>query len=97
MNARRVEVYNIFKHSGFLDACQKALNTYDIKEEFLEVVRTSLLYYFWSKREWEVEINDLGHHPNYPGEKVDVYKQVMINWDIFTEYLWLHKNELNET
>ena len=39
-------------------------------------------------------------HPPYSlyvnpdcGEKVDIYSQVMLNWDIFLEYVWGHKKK----
>ena len=25
------------------------------------------------------------------GEKIDVYEQVMLNWDLFLDYVWSHK------
>ena len=25
------------------------------------------------------------------GEKIDVYEQVMLNWDLFVDYVWSHK------
>ena len=26
------------------------------------------------------------------GEKVDIYSQVMLNWNVFVDYVWSHKN-----
>ena len=28
------------------------------------------------------------------GEKIDVYEQVRLNWDIFVDYVWSHKNQM---
>ena len=30
------------------------------------------------------------------GEKVDVYEQVRLNWNVFVDYVWSHKRSKNE-
>lgn len=117
INARKIEVHNIFDHHRFME------DLVDIKKEvmndrnaFADKVRTSLMYFYWSKCEWEVvvtswppyvngsEIGKLEFErnnaiENYGGfirasvnletdKKIDVYDQVMMNWDVFIEYLW---------
>lgn len=92
MNSGNIEVYNIFQHGGFLDDVKtiykKHKNEYDI---FCEKVKRSLGYYFWSKCEWEVVVD---HWPpsdkkdRYKPRKIDVYNQVMLNWDVFINYVW---------
>ena len=94
-NARKVATYDIFSHKNFFDDCQKAVKNFsDKKEDFLWLIKNTLRYYFWSKREWEILISDLSPHPDYPDLKVDVYSQVMMNWEAFSEYVWGHKEEL---
>lgn len=63
------------------------------KNEFAEAVKRDLLYYFWSKCEYEIVITGW---PNVEDnlEKVDAYGQVMLNFDIFIDYLWSHKQEI---
>ena len=96
-NARKVEPHNIFKHSGFIKDCQKALKEFkDDKEQFIEAVRRSLMYYYWSKCEWEIVISDFPPRPDFPDAKVDVYDQIRLNWDVFVDYLWEHRNELRK-
>ena len=96
-NARRVEAYNVFNHSGFLDDCKKALKKYgEDKEQFIEQVRRSLMYYYWSKCEWEIVISDFPPHPDFPDEKVDIYDQIRLNWNVFVDYLWEHRAELKK-
>lgn len=54
-NAREIKVYNVFDHFGFYNACVKAKKKFrDDKEGFAEEVRSNLMYYFWSKCEWEI-------------------------------------------
>ena len=52
--------------------------------------------------EYEEYNNKWGHYPYKinvspdVGEKVDVYSQITsLNWDIFVNYVWNHKKELN--
>ena len=56
-----------------------------VKDYFLNEVRSELMYYFWSKCEWEVMITDW---PSNKAEyKTDVYYQVRLNWGAFCNYL----------
>ena len=87
---------------------------------FNEEVRRSLLYYYWSKCEWEVVITswppyvkkeeidrlnkEMMDNPNHyresvnldVGEKIDVYSQVMANWDIFIDYVWNNLDKIKK-
>lgn len=48
-------------------------------------------YYFWSKCEWEIIICPwVGKADDI---KIDVYDQLMLNWDKFVDYVWseVHK------
>lgn len=72
----------------------KTLKKSDDIHSFSDEVRRSLLYYFWCKYEWEITIS------SFPSKekntvKVDVYWQVMNNWDRFIEYVWSFKNKKN--
>ena len=94
-NSRRIEVYNIFDHGGFLEDCRKAARKYaKDRDSFANAVRKSLQYFFWSKCEWEIIIGHWPHHDAWKDAKVDVYAQVMLNWDRFEEYVWNHAVEL---
>lgn len=46
------------------------------------------MYYFWSKCEWEIILSDFPPSDRFKKKKVDVYEQVMLNWDKFINYLW---------
>ena len=61
-NAKKIEVYNIFDHASFKRDIQEAYATSKTKDEFVERLRRSLMYYFWSKCEWEVIITDWPTH-----------------------------------
>lgn len=111
MNRREIKPYNIFKHGRFVNKIEELMEDFTgTKEEFATQVKSTLMYYFWSKCEWETvitswppritqeELNRLNVEldSKYPSlsprletaEKIDVYQQVMLNWEHFINYLW---------
>lgn len=67
-NSGEIKLYNIFNHWAFYNACCKAKRKYkDDKEGFAKEVRSNLMYFFWSKCEWEIILD---HWPN--GELYDM-------------------------
>lgn len=120
VNTHNIDEYNIFKHGGFNTDVEKLLKKDLSKDEFALQLKRSLMYYFWSKAEWEVVITSLTpditpdeldrlnreyeeynkkweHYPLVVdvnlsiAKKVDVYQQVMLNWQVFVDYVWEHK------
>ena len=61
-NKRKIETYNIFEHGRFLEDVKKNLKKCETKEEFAELLRRDLFYYFGSKCEWEVVITSWVPH-----------------------------------
>lgn len=97
INRKEITTYNIFTHSSFLKDCKEHIKEYaEDREAFLEEVRKSLMYYFWSKCEWEIIISDWPPSKNFDGFKVDVYDQVMMNWGIFSQWLWENRELIND-
>lgn len=93
-NGKRIETDNVFEHGGFIKDCQEAYKKYkDDKDAFLEKVRRSLMYYYWSKTEWEIIISHWPPRENAQDMKIDVFDQVMLNWPIFSEYVWNNRDE----
>ena len=94
-NGKKIEVHNIFDHARFIEDCQDNYKkNKDNREEFLERLRKDIMYYYWSKCEWEVVIESW---PSGRGEeKIDVYDQVMLNWGVFCDYVWEHKDEFKK-
>lgn len=89
VNTRKIETYDIFRHGCFPNEVKKAYQKHKWDfDAFAEEVRRSLMYYFWSKCEWEVLVTDLFETKNFQSAKIDVYDQVMLNWDVFIEYVW---------
>ena len=96
INADRIKVYNIFKHGGFMEDLQKHYKKHKTKEAFAEALRRSLMYYFWSKCEWEILISPWCGSKKNEAIKVDVYWQVMNNWDHFLDYVWNAKRRRSQ-
>lgn len=98
-NSRKIKQYNIFRHGGFYEDCQRAYKKYghgktEDREAFLEQVRRGMMFCYWSKCEWEVIINHWPPHSDEEAIKVDVYDQVTMNWDRFADYIWENRKEL---
>lgn len=73
-NAKEIKLYNVFNHGGFYNDCVKAKKKFkEDKDGFAEEIRHSLMYYFWSKCEWEII---LSHWPS--GEFYDMRKSLKV-------------------
>ena len=55
-NNRAIVKYNIFNHRGFAQDVNKLLKEDITKDEFIERLKRSLMYWFWCKSEHEVVI-----------------------------------------
>lgn len=88
INRRKVKVYNIFNHGRFYDEVIEMLKKEETIDEFKKRLETSLMYYFWSKSEWEILVSPWLGDKNDKEIKIDVYDQVMNNWEIFSNYVW---------
>ncbi len=95
INRNKITTYNIFKHSGFNKYIEKAFEKCKTKEEFAEILRRELMYYFWSKAEWElvVELDEDNHIflipwcgcRNPEETKIDVTNDTIFDWNGFTK------------
>ena len=94
---KKIRVGNIFDHGGFMEDCREAYKKCaDNREDFLDKVRWSLMYYYWSRCEWEIVLDLWPHRDGFDGYKVDVYDQVVLNWDKFSDYVWANKDEFKK-
>lgn len=87
VNTMEIEKFNIFDHCRFKEDFEKAWKKYGCNlKEFEEQVKKCLMYYFWSKCEYEVEVASIVGNSNRPAKKIDVYQQVMMNFEAFIFY-----------
>lgn len=93
-NKRCIETRNILGNDSVIirDVLEKAKSEYKENvpdyDKFKEEVRNIVMYYYWAKCEWEVIISAWPPNENAKEEKVDVYSQVMLNFDIFYNYIY---------
>ena len=96
LNKRKIEIHNVFNHWRFIENSAKHIKKFkEDKEGLKEQIHKELMYYYWSKYEWEIIVTPYTSRPKKEEEiKIDVYEQVMLNWDQFFEYFWEHKKEI---
>ena len=90
-NAQKIIKWNVFNHGSFKNEVNKILKEKLSKEVFSEKLRREAMYYFWSKCEYEIILLPwTGRADNI---KMDIYDQIMMNWDKFVDYVWSFKSE----
>lgn len=88
-NGKKIVPFNIFHHTRFNEDVKKSFkkNKNDF-ETFKKETKSNLMYYYWSKCEWEIILSAWINSGRVPEVKVDVYDQVMLNFDLFAKYVW---------
>ena len=90
INSKEIKTWNIFNHARFNDGIQRALVDYrDNKTDFTEALKSNLIYCFWCKSEYEILLSPWVGTGQI--RKIDIYQQVMLNWEAFVEYVWGHR------
>ena len=93
-NSKEIETFNVFHSYSFLRGCKESFKRYklpDQYDELVEGIRRAAAYSFWSKCEYETVITELFSRDGFNEKKIDVYQQLMLNWDSFVEYTIKHK------
>ena len=87
-NYKRIEIFNIFDHYRFLKDCFYAYNNSNGDfNEFQKSIRQNLMYYFWGKFEYEIVLSQFTSVDPVE-KKIDVFEQVMLNYDVFVSKLF---------
>lgn len=88
-NSKRFRKLNIFEHRSFRKEFDKEIKKIYTREQLEDMLKSLLMYYFWSKCEWEIILKSWPPMKDDTDEiKVDIYEQVMLNWDRFVDYVW---------
>jgi hypothetical protein len=89
-NKHKIEFFNIFDHWRFRESVENALKKSKTRDELEKKIKSELFYFFCSKYEWEALITSF---PANDDEtiKVDVYWQVINNFDRFIDYIARNK------
>lgn len=88
INSSQIGIFNVFEHNGFMTDVQSHFRNCQTKKELAEKLKRSLKYYFWGKSQWEVIIRPLCEGQAPYEKKIDVFWQILNNWDVFLEYVW---------
>lgn len=90
-NLKKIEPINIFNYGNLLEEIKEIYKEYIERKEdikfFENKINSQLLYYFWSRREYEISVGDLFEKDLEKYEKIDVYYQIKMNFKAFIEYL----------
>lgn len=105
-NVHKIETFNIFRHGSFTQYVLRAMRDCKDKTDFAKAIRGELLYYFWSKSEYEliVKLTDDNRVFLYPwcgsrnpeGEKIEVTDEKDFDWISFAKQhinKQIYKNE----
>ena len=92
-NSQKIELFNVFNHFAFNKQVEKLLMKCKNIEEFSNALKSEVKYYFWSKAEWEVILEPWCGCRDVEKSKVkiDVYDQLIANWDWFIMNIWEQK------
>lgn len=93
MNADTIKIFNVFEHYRFAEDVKKLILKCKDRDAFERDLKSSLMYYFWSKYEWEVLISPRLDGKGKNAMKIDVYWQIRNNWDRFVDYVWVSKRK----
>ena len=94
-NNKCIKTHNVFHHYRLIEDLKKYYRKYpNNKEAFLDEIRKSLMYFYWSKCEWEIILDHWVGPRDAEKKKIDVWDQIRINWEPFSEYLWNHRKEI---
>jgi len=95
VNQQKMADFNIFDHGSFVEYVKKAIKKFKNKEVFANQLKSELMYYFWGKSEWEIIISPWCGNKKQCDVKIDVFDQVMLNWDVFVDYVWDNKSTIS--
>lgn len=90
-NKDTVDVVNIFERCGLEKFVRQLFQDKMLtKEVMAEEIKAELMYHFWARSEYEVVIKEwIGKKAAI---KVDIYQQLMLNWDRFIDYCWSQRD-----
>lgn len=91
-NKNQIIVRNVFNlSSSFNTYLKENFKKNNLKEDFCKQLERDLQYCYWSKCEYEIIISSWLSKDDCE-IKIDVYDQIMINWDKFCNYVWENKS-----
>ena len=98
VNKQKIVQRDIFDNSYTKEQVFNFLNESSTKEDFAKKLKSFLIYHYWSRSEYEILIGPWCGGRDTKEIKVDIYSQIMMNWEVFLNYVWSfsQKEEENE-
>lgn len=90
-NAQKIIKWNVFNHGTFAEKVNKLLQENLSRDEFADSLKRYLMYYMWFKCEYEIILSPWTGRAD--DIKIDVYDQIMMNFNSFVDYCWSFKLE----
>ena len=92
-NKKEIEKFNVFQSLNFLEGCKRTFKKYKDIDIIEKEIKSWAMYSFWSKCEYEIVLTSLfnSERHKFKDEKIDVYDQLLMNWDSFFRYVVEHK------
>ena len=90
-NAQKIIKWNVFNHGTFAEKVNKLLQENLSRDEFADSLKKYLMYYMWSKCEYEIILSPWTGRAD--DIKIDVYDQIMMNFDRFVDYCLSFKED----
>lgn len=95
-NSKKIVPYNVCCVIDREPELQKLLKTHTDRDTFNKQLRRWCMYHFWSKIEYEISVGDAFEDDMNKLEKWDIYGQIMLNFERFSNYVWENWREKNE-
>jgi hypothetical protein len=84
-NSREIKVFNIFNHHSFNESVKRLKRQKLPKDEFAVQLKRELMYYFWSKCEYEVVVTTFP--PYITEQELDrVNKEQVVHFNKYGRY-----------
>ena len=93
-NRKEIVIYNVFHSHTFLEQVKKEFRRYSKHKDIEKLereIRSWAMYCFWSKCEYEIIITSFPERKEFKAAKVDVYRQLELNWKPFFNYIYDNK------
>ena len=94
-NNGKIESFNVFQNLQFkYFIIENIKKNGDDKEQFKKQLRKDLCNCFFGDYKWDINMSHFSpiKNNNFKNEKINAYSQVMINFEIFSNYVWKNKN-----
>ena len=80
-NAKELKPYNIIT-KNLLEGFKKKTKSLTSTKDKKKILDDYFLYYYWSRREYELFIGDAFEEDISKYNKVDIYTQIQMNFDV---------------